>query len=86
MKDYDVLTDDACRGWLDLNLNYRGCYWNYYRDQNFWEKQWHIYLDRAEKEIMDMKEDTIYLRDANGLLVDKYIYGKSSGYDYYYHY
>ena len=87
MEKYDLLKDDACRSYLDLNLNYGGCYRNYYRDQNFWENQWHIYLDRAEKEIMDINVDTIYLRDRNGLLVDKYTYGGSRAYDsFFYHY
>jgi len=75
IKDNELLKDENCRSFMDTNLNYGGCYRNYYRDQNFWENQWHIYLDRTDKEIMDMNTDTIYLRDRNGLLVDKYSYG-----------
>ena len=75
IEKYELFKDSVCLSYMDLNLNYGGCYRNYYRDQNFWENQWHIYLNRAEKEIMDINVDTIYLRDRSGLLIDKYSYG-----------
>jgi hypothetical protein len=80
MEKYDLLKDEDCRSYLNSELNYGGCFTNYRRDQDFWENQWYIYLDREQKEIMDMNVDTIYLKDGNGLLVNKYSYGLYNSY------
>lgn len=77
MADYNLFKDSNCLYYLSANLNYGGCFANYYQEQNLSESEWHIYMDRREKEIMDEKLDTIYLRDKAGLLVNKYNYGEA---------
>jgi hypothetical protein len=79
MTKYDLFKDDNCVYYLNSNLNYNGCFSNYQKDQDFSSNQWHIYLDRRDREIFpwnNIKFDTLYLRDKNGLLVDKYEFGQ----------
>ncbi len=73
--DYAVLKDDGCLSYLAATFNYNGCYANHFQDSDFNLTQWHIYLNRIDREVMDQKLDTIYLLDKSGLLVDKYSYG-----------
>lgn len=74
MQSYDVFKDSNCLNYVNSTFNYTGCYAKYYQTANFWENQWNIYLNRTDREIMT-DCDTIYLRDKNDLLIDKYIYG-----------
>ena len=74
---YDLLKDELCKGYLDSVFNYTGCLANYSEDSNFLGNQWHIYMDRKEREIMHATQDTIYLLDQSGLMIDKYCYGDS---------
>ena len=76
LKNWEIFEDSSCMSYITSNFNYPGCFVNYSQDQNFLENRWHIYMNRSDKEIMDKKIDTIYLRDQNGLLIDKYSYGK----------
>lgn len=76
MKEYNLFEDSNCMYYITFNFSYAGCFANYFQKENFSENEWHIYLDRKEREIMDEEVDTIYLRDQNGLLIDKYSYGK----------
>jgi len=78
MAKYELFKDDNCLSYLNSNLNYNGCFSNYQKDQDFSNNQWHIYLDRRDKEIFPWTNefDTLYLRDKNGLLVDKYDFGQ----------
>jgi len=78
MKSYGVFEDPNCWNYIDSTFNYGGCYANHYLEPGFSLNQWHIYLDRIYREIMDRKIDTIYLWDQNGLLVDEYSYGSAS--------
>ena len=73
----DLLEDELCKGYLDSVFNYAGCLANYSEDSNFLGSQWHIYMDRREREIMNATQDTIYLYDQSGLMIDKYCYGDS---------
>ncbi|MFH1462441.1 MAG: hypothetical protein ABIG08_02005 [bacterium] len=75
LVEYDLLKDSQCMNYLNSRFNYYGCFVNFYQEKNFLQNQWHIYLDRESREIMDNNLDTIYLRDKQGLLVDKYEYG-----------
>lgn len=76
MQDYQVFEDSNCLSYVNFIFNYNGCFALHFQEENFLENQWHIYLDRAEREIMERETDTIYLKDQNGLLVDKYSYGR----------
>lgn len=69
-----IATDSECVAYLNKNFNYGGCYRNYSRDEDFIENNWHIYMNSNIVASDDC--DTLYLRDQNGLLVDKYSYGR----------
>ena len=73
--DYNIGTDTSCLSFLDENFNYAGCFSNYSTDENFLKNYWHIYLGRNP--VIRGDCDTLYLRDANGLFVAKYSYGKA---------
>ncbi len=77
LLEYDLLEDELCKGYLDSVYNYAGCLSNYSEDSDFLGDQWHIYMDRREREIMHATQDTIYLYDQNGLMIDEYCYGDS---------
>ena len=77
LLEYDLLEDELCKGYLDSVFNYAGCLASYSEDSNFLGDQWHIYMDRREREIMHATQDTIYLYDQNGLMIDEYCYGDS---------
>lgn len=78
LAQYELGKDDNCISYLNTNLNYSGCFLNYQKDQDFYSNQWHIYLDLIYKEIFPWTNefDTLYLRDKNGLLIDKYEFGQ----------
>src|SRR3989344_3510078 len=78
LAQYGLLSDSTCISYLDSNLNYGGCFSNHQKDQDFPSNQWHIYLDRRDKEIFPWNNtfDTLYLKDKNGLLIDKYEFGQ----------
>jgi hypothetical protein len=69
-----ISTDSECVDYLNDNFNYGGCYRNYSRDEDFVGENWHIYMNRNI--VVSDACDTLYLRDQNGLLVDKYSYGR----------
>jgi len=73
-QSYSVARDSECVDYLNENFNYGGCYRNYSRDEDFIGNNWHIYMNRDFLVSDDC--DTLYLRDQNGLLVDKYSYGR----------
>ena len=78
LAQYGLLDDSACISYLDANLNYGGCFLSRQKDQDFSSNQWHIYLDRKDKEIFPWNNtfDTLYLKDKNGLFIDKYEFGQ----------
>ena len=78
LAKYELFKDDNCMSYLNTNLNYNGCFLNYQKDQNFYSREWHIYLDRRDKEIFPWNNefDTLYIKDKNGLIVDKYDFGQ----------
>lgn len=75
MQNYGLFIDPDCVSYITSYFNYPGCYANYFQSQDFFKKEWHIYMDRKYREIISQDCDTIYLRDKNGLFVDKYNYG-----------
>lgn len=71
-SNFRISRDSECVAYLNKNLNYGGCYRKYSKDEDFLGKSWHIYMNR---DFISKSLDTLYLRDQNGLLVDKYSYG-----------
>jgi|GEM_PF-600001 len=71
-SNFRISRDSECVAYLNKNLNYGGCYRKYSKDEDFLGKNWHIYMNR---DFIGKSLDTLYLRDQNGLLVDKYSYG-----------
>jgi len=69
-----IYRNSDCIAWLKNNFNYYGCYRSYSGDGGFVSNNWYVYLsmDVATADFCD----TIYLRDQNGLFVDKYSYGR----------
>ncbi|MFC1663950.1 hypothetical protein ACFL0A_02400 [Patescibacteria group bacterium] len=70
-----VVVDSKCTSYIgsyaERNFNYLGCYQNYYKDKDFLNNEWHIFLGHN---IISEFHDIIYLRDKEGLVVDKYVY------------
>lgn len=72
-QNLKIVTDSECTSYLNENFNYNGCYKNFSKDEDFLKKDWHIY---PGKDIVAYNErDIMYLRDQNGLFVDKLSYG-----------
>lgn len=67
----EVATDKECVNYLNKKFNYQGCFSEYSQDKNFLKNEWHIYINRNLKM---GSLDIIYLKDKNGLVVDKYLY------------
>jgi hypothetical protein len=63
-------TDSACRTFV-ANINYDGCVKTHQADTNFYTNVWNIW---AGKSFLDPLHDRILLLDANGKLVDYYLY------------
>ena len=72
-KNLKVLFDEECTSYIRDNLNYEACFNGYSSDEDFLENEWHIYIG---SDIVSKECDTLYLRDRNNLLVDKYDYGR----------
>jgi hypothetical protein len=74
-ENYTVSHDLECLSYLDSHFNYGSCFRNYSKDEDFLEEEWHIYMNKNL--LIDYGCDTLYLRDQNGLIVDKYPYGEA---------
>ena len=66
-----IMFDMECRNYIDTKFNYRSCFKDLSRDEDFLTNYWYVYRDTN---IIEPLHDTIYLYDPNGLLVDKYMY------------
>ncbi|KPJ56435.1 hypothetical protein AMJ49_04825 [Parcubacteria bacterium DG_74_2] len=73
-KNFKIYNDSECVDFLNETFNYEGCFRKYSRDEDFLRNDWHIYL--STEIAADSYCDTIYLTDQNGLVVDKYSYGR----------
>lgn len=73
-RNFRIYQDPECVSYLEKNFNYSGCFRNYVGDENFLWNSWYIFLnfDVATGDFCD----TVYLRDQNGLFVDKHSYGQ----------
>ena len=73
-KKESIRSDSQCTSYLIENFNYAACFRKHYRDEDFLKKEWHIYM--GSNSLLNSSCDTIYLRDQNGLFVDKHSYGR----------
>jgi len=69
-----ISTDSECVSYLSENFNYTSCFMDHSRDEDFLGRDWHIYMNSNILASNDC--DILYLRDQNGLVVDKYSYGR----------
>jgi len=69
--DTKIMFDMECRNYINKKFNYRSCFKDFSKDEDFLKNYWYIYRDT---DMIEPLHDTIYLYDHNGLLVDKYIY------------
>ncbi|MEK9185492.1 MAG: hypothetical protein AAB863_01830, partial [Patescibacteria group bacterium] len=65
--------ESECRDFIIKNYNYQACVARSKDRMEFYSGKWKVYLGRSE-DIMDDLNDTIFLYDSRGLLVDKYKY------------
>ncbi len=70
-ENTQVVRDEECVSYIQNNFTYKGCFKNHSSDDDFLKSEWHIY---TRKDIVKGKIGIFYLRDKNGLFVDKYIY------------
>jgi len=68
-----VLLDNECRDFMRNNMTYYSCVVNERNFYNFFKDDWRIYLNGNENSWKD-RNDTLLLRDINGLVVDTYKY------------
>lgn len=73
LEYYKFANDPDCRDFIIKNYNYQACVSRSKDKMEFYSGKWKVYLGRGE-EIMDDLNDTIFLYDNQGLLVDKYKY------------
>lgn len=66
-----IVFDMECRNYMDEKFNYRSCFKDSSKDEDFLTNYWYIYRNTN---IIEPLHDTIYLYDYNDLLVDKYMY------------
>jgi len=71
-------SDSSCQEYVQTYtssyLNYNGCIQNYYKDKDFFNNYWYIYVGY---DIVCSCNENMYLYDRSGLLVDKYYYRMS---------
>lgn len=70
---YQFINEPSCRNFIFENFNYQSCVNRAKGKSDFYSGRWKVYLGRGE-EILDDLNDTVYLYDSQGLLVDSYNY------------
>ncbi|MBI4119946.1 MAG: hypothetical protein HY454_00600 [Parcubacteria group bacterium] len=73
LEPWQFGADPACRDFIVRNYNYAACVERGKNQANFFTGRWRIYLGQSD-EILDDLDDTVYLYDGQGLLVDIYSY------------
>lgn len=71
-KNYEVSADSQCTDFLNRKFNYQQCYSDHFREVDFFQGQWRIFLNK-ETDFLE-EEDILILRDRNGLLIDGYFW------------
>lgn len=62
-----------CQNYINEKINYKTCVDLHKNDENFYKKEWRIYLGRNE-EMWKQKRETIILYDENGKIIDQKSY------------
>ncbi len=73
LEYFSFINEPSCREFITKNYNYQSCVERSKNQADFYLGKWKIYLGR-NGEILDDLDDTLYLYDSNGLLVDSYSY------------
>lgn len=70
-QELNDLNDSTCSSFANSRLTYNGCISRYRYDADFYKNEWYIYVGTN---FVKEKEESVILRDGNGLLVDSMIY------------
>ena len=73
LEYFSFINEPSCREFITKNYNYQACVERSKNQASFYLGKWKIYLGHNE-EILDDLDDTLYLYDSMGLLVDTYSY------------
>lgn len=73
LEYYSFINEPSCRDFIVKNYTYQACVERARRQASFYLGRWKVYLGR-NAEILDDLDDTVYLYDNKGLLVDVYGY------------
>jgi hypothetical protein len=68
-KSVPVQADDACRAFIAETLTYAGCVADYRNTNDFYRKEWYVYLG-FDGELWKSSREVIVLTDAQGKVVD----------------
>lgn len=68
-----LTNQSECQSVVSEKLNYNGCVNAHRNDNNFFGREWRIFLNR-DSELWANRRETIILRDANGKVVDSVSY------------
>ncbi|MFC1595074.1 hypothetical protein ACFL3E_01445 [Patescibacteria group bacterium] len=60
--------DYKCVAWINTNVSYAGCVKNHKSDDDFYKKEYRVYLNRGDQMWNDSRE-TIKLLDKNGIVI-----------------
>ena len=71
----NIMFDNECASYIQEYFNYAACFNQYEKDSDFLQNSWHIYLNSKNILTDNNTCDTLYLKDSNGLFVDKHSYG-----------
>lgn len=63
--------ETECRAFAQ-RLNYDGCYATYRNDADFFSREWRVWLNQYMP--FDLRHDRLVLYDAQGLVVNEYVY------------
>lgn len=74
-SEKNLMYDYECASYIQGYFNYAACFNQYEKDSNFLQNSWHIYLNSINMLTGSDTCDTLYLKDSNGLFVDKRSYG-----------
>lgn len=70
---FEGFVDSDCSVYLNEHLNYAGCVRDYRSRQDFYSKEWFIWMQR-DKEFFRNVHDKVILRDTIGKVVDEHSY------------
>lgn len=70
---FEGFVDSDCSAYLNENLNYAGCVRNYRSREDFYSKEWLVWMQRPAEFLRNV-HDKVILRDPQGKIADEYSY------------